>query len=70
MKHWVTYPLISHPYDPAFVSKDALVRFARAAEAAGFAGIGFTDHPAPSHRCDDGSARLGLSDSSNGCGRG
>jgi probable F420-dependent oxidoreductase len=50
MKHWVTYPLISHPYDPAFVSKDALVRFARAAEAAGFAGIGFTDHPAPSHR--------------------
>lgn len=50
MKHWVTYPLVAHPYDPAFVSKDALVRFARAAEAAGFDGIGFTDHPAPSHK--------------------
>ncbi len=50
MKHWVTYPLVSHPYDPAFVSKDALVTFARTAEAAGFDGIGFTDHPAPSHK--------------------
>jgi probable F420-dependent oxidoreductase len=50
MKHWVTYPLVSHPYDPAFISKDALVAFARTAEAAGFAGIGFTDHPAPSHK--------------------
>jgi probable F420-dependent oxidoreductase len=50
MKHWTTYPLITHPYDPSFVSKDALVRFARTAEAAGFDGIGFTDHPAPSHR--------------------
>lgn len=50
MKHWVTYPLVSHPYDPEFVSHDALVRFARAAEAAGFDGIGFTDHPAPSHK--------------------
>jgi probable F420-dependent oxidoreductase len=50
MKHWVTYPLVSHPYDPAFVSKDALVRFAQTAEAAGFDGIGFTDHPAPSHK--------------------
>ncbi len=50
MKHWVTYPLVVHPYDPAFVSHDALVRFARTAEAAGFDGIGFTDHPAPSHK--------------------
>ncbi len=50
MKHWVTYPLVSHPYDPAFVSKEALRRFAQTAEAAGFDGIGFTDHPAPSHR--------------------
>ena len=50
MKHWVTYPLVVHPYDPAFVSKEALTRFAQTAEAAGFAGIGFTDHPAPSHR--------------------
>ncbi len=50
MKHWVTYPLVSHPYDPAFVSKDALGRFAHTAEAAGFDGIGFTDHPAPSNK--------------------
>jgi probable F420-dependent oxidoreductase len=50
VKHWVTYPLIAHPYDPAFVTKDALTRFAQTAEAAGFDGIGFTDHPAPSHR--------------------
>jgi probable F420-dependent oxidoreductase len=50
VKHWITYPLIRHPYDPAFVSKEALVRFARTAEAAGFDGIGFTDHPAPSDR--------------------
>jgi probable F420-dependent oxidoreductase len=50
VKHWVTYPLVTHPYDPAFVTKDAIVRFAQAAEAAGFEGIGFTDHPAPSHR--------------------
>ncbi|HVS68573.1 MAG TPA: LLM class F420-dependent oxidoreductase [Mycobacteriales bacterium] len=50
MKHWVTYPLVKHPYDPAFVSKEALIRFAQAAEAAGFDGIGFTDHPAPSDR--------------------
>jgi probable F420-dependent oxidoreductase len=50
MKHWVTYPLVRHPYDPSFVSHDALVRFARTAEAAGFDGLGFTDHPAPSHK--------------------
>ncbi len=50
MRHWFTYPLITHPFNPAFVGRDGLVRVARAAEAAGFDGIGFTDHPAPSHR--------------------
>jgi probable F420-dependent oxidoreductase len=50
MKHWFTYPLIAHPYNPAFVSRDGLVRVAQAAEAAGFDGIGFTDHPAPSNK--------------------
>ena len=50
MKHWFTYPLISHPYEPEFMSRDGLLRVARAAEAAGFDGIGFTDHPAPSHK--------------------
>jgi probable F420-dependent oxidoreductase len=50
VKHWFTYPLITHPYNPEFMSRDGVVRLARAAEAAGFAGIGFTDHPAPSHK--------------------
>jgi probable F420-dependent oxidoreductase len=50
MKHWLTYPLVAHPYNAEFVTKSALTRFAQAAEAAGFDGIGFTDHPAPSHK--------------------
>ena len=50
MKHWTTYPLITHPYSPEFLTGDALARFARAAEQAGFSGIAFTDHPAPSHK--------------------
>jgi probable F420-dependent oxidoreductase len=50
MRYWVTYPLVSRTYDPRLMTKEGLVRFARAAEDAGFAGIGFTDHPAPSHR--------------------
>jgi probable F420-dependent oxidoreductase len=50
MKHWVTYPIVAHPMNPAFGSKDGLTRFARAAESAGFDGMGFTDHPAPSHK--------------------
>jgi probable F420-dependent oxidoreductase len=50
VKHWFTYPLISHPYNPEFVSREGVSRVARAAEAAGFDGMGFTDHPAPSHK--------------------
>jgi probable F420-dependent oxidoreductase len=50
VKHWITYPLVTHPYNPAFMSGDGLARFARAAEAAGFDGIGFTDHPVPSDK--------------------
>jgi probable F420-dependent oxidoreductase len=50
MNFWVTYPLTTHPYNPEFVTKAGLTRFCAAAEAAGFAGIGFTDHPAPSDR--------------------
>ncbi|HLM18348.1 MAG TPA: TIGR03619 family F420-dependent LLM class oxidoreductase, partial [Acidimicrobiia bacterium] len=50
MKHWTTYPLIAHPYNPEFVSGEGLARFSRAAEAAGFDGIAFTDHPAPSDK--------------------
>lgn len=50
MKHWFTYPLVTHPYNPDFMSRAGVVRVARAAEAAGFDAIGFTDHPAPSHK--------------------
>jgi probable F420-dependent oxidoreductase len=50
MNYSVTYPLTTHPYNPEFVSKAALTRFCQVAEEAGFAGIGFTDHPAPTER--------------------
>lgn len=50
MRFWVTYPLAGHGASDEFVGGHAVARFARAAEAAGFDGIGFTDHPAPTHR--------------------
>jgi probable F420-dependent oxidoreductase len=50
MNYWVTYPLTTHPYNPELITKAALTRFCEVAEAAGFAGIGFTDHPAPSEK--------------------
>ncbi len=50
MKFSVTYPLITHPASPELMSRRAVAEFARAAEAAGFDGIGFTDHPAPTDR--------------------
>jgi probable F420-dependent oxidoreductase len=50
VNHWVTYPLVNHPFNPELVEGEGLTRFSRAAEAAGFSGIAFTDHPAPSHK--------------------
>ena len=50
MRFSVTYPMVTHPAHPEFVTNEGLVRFARAAEAAGFDGMGFTDHPAPTDR--------------------
>jgi probable F420-dependent oxidoreductase len=47
VKFSVTYPLVVHPYHPELMSRDALRRFCQTAEAAGFDGVGFTDHPAP-----------------------
>jgi len=48
MRYWFTYPR-THAGEPAaLLTKDALIRVAQAAEASGFSGIGFTDHPAPS----------------------
>jgi probable F420-dependent oxidoreductase len=46
----VTYPLIAHPYHPEFLTADALKSFCQTAERAGFDGVGFTDHPAPTER--------------------
>jgi probable F420-dependent oxidoreductase len=50
VKHWFTYPLTAHPYTPEFMTRAGIVRVAQAAEAAGFDGMGFTDHPAPSDK--------------------
>lgn len=50
MKFMFTLPLISHPYNPEFVSHRGLRTIAEAAERAGFDGIGLTDHPAPTDR--------------------
>ncbi|MGH9016707.1 MAG: LLM class F420-dependent oxidoreductase [Acidimicrobiales bacterium] len=47
MRFSVTYPLIAHPYNPEFLTRDALRQFCQTAERSGFDGIGFTDHPAP-----------------------
>lgn len=40
----------THPYHPELVSGAGVTAVAAAAEAAGFDGFGFTDHPAPSQR--------------------
>ena len=50
MKFSVTYPMISHPASGELMTRGAISAFARATEAAGFDGIGFTDHPAPTDR--------------------
>lgn len=50
MRFAITHPLVTHPYHPDLVGGAGIARVARAAEAAGFHGMGFTDHPAPSHR--------------------
>ena len=50
MRFSVTYPLASGRCSPEFATRQGLVEFARAAEEAGFDGIGLTDHPAPTHR--------------------
>ena len=46
----MTYPLASGRASAEFATRQGVVEFARAAEEAGFDAIGFTDHPAPTHR--------------------
>ncbi|MCW2654762.1 MAG: hypothetical protein JWR32_5738 [Mycobacterium sp.] len=50
MHYAFTYPILSHPCDPDLVSGAGVGAVAEAAEAAGFDGFGFTDHPAPTQR--------------------
>jgi probable F420-dependent oxidoreductase len=50
MRYTITHPIISHPYNPDLVSGPGVAEVAAAAEAAGFHGFGFTDHPAPTQR--------------------
>src|SRR4051794_22785784 len=54
MKFSLTHPLVTHPYDPELASGAGIAAVAQAAEAAGYHGFGFTDHPAPSQRWLDG----------------
>lgn len=48
MKFWMTYPITHSGYHPDLLAGGTIARIAQAAEAAGFDGIGFSDHPAPS----------------------
>lgn len=50
MRFAITHPLLAHPAHPGLVDGPTVARMARAAEASGFDGYGFTDHPAPSQR--------------------
>jgi probable F420-dependent oxidoreductase len=46
----ITHPMHSHPYNPDLATGAGIATVAAAAEAAGFHGFGFTDHPAPTQR--------------------
>ena len=50
MRFSVAYPLASGRCSAEFATRRGVAAFARAAEEAGFDGVGFTDHPAPTHR--------------------
>ena len=50
MRFAFTHPMHSHPYNPELVTGEGVAAVAATAEAAGFAGLGFTDHPAPTQR--------------------
>ncbi|KUI26807.1 LLM class F420-dependent oxidoreductase [Mycobacterium sp. GA-2829] len=50
MHFTITHPMHTHPYNPELVTGAGVTAVAKAAEAAGFSGFGFTDHPAPTQR--------------------
>src|SRR6201998_1382680 len=50
MRFAITYPIIRHPDSRELGSGPGVAERAAAAEGAGFHGLGFTDHPAPTQR--------------------
>ena len=50
MRYALTHPMTGHPYDAEIAAGSGVTAIAVAAEAAGFSGLGFTDHPAPTQR--------------------
>lgn len=50
MHFTITHPMQTPPYHPELVTGRGIAAVAAAAEAAGFHGFGFTDHPAPTQR--------------------
>jgi probable F420-dependent oxidoreductase len=50
LRFTVQYPLAVPGYTSDFLDGEAMARFARAAEQAGFSALAFTDHPAPSDK--------------------
>jgi probable F420-dependent oxidoreductase len=50
MHFTITHPMHTHPYNTELVTGAGVAAVASAAEAAGFHGFGFTDHPAPTQR--------------------
>lgn len=50
MRFTVQYPIAHAGYHRSYLDPEAVVRFAQAAEEAGFSAIAFTDHPAPSDK--------------------
>ncbi len=50
MEFTLTYPLLHHPAPPELFTGKAVAAVARAAEAAGFDALAFTEHPMPSDR--------------------
>jgi len=50
VEYTLTYPLLHHPSPPELFTGAAVAEIARAAEAAGFDALAFTEHPMPSDR--------------------
>jgi probable F420-dependent oxidoreductase len=50
VKFTLQYPIAHSGYSPALLSADGMQKVVRAAEAAGFGSVAFTEHPAPSRK--------------------